>query len=131
MGIEIASSSAQKHGTPAHYFWGQQVGRQGARYPLMLGPVPAKPPFNDSSKKTIGVTSPFFPGILLSKKPPNTLGKLVLKGIHHCWKYVHFFPGDLSKWRRRIWRHAHLCEPCCYAARLRTTGAACGSRNGG
>ena len=29
----------------------------------------------EPKRSILGVTSPFFPGIFLSRKPPNTLGK--------------------------------------------------------
>ena len=34
--------------------------------------------------------------------------QLVLKRIYHNWKYVYFFPGDLSKWRSRPSQWVHL-----------------------
>ena len=52
-------------------------------------------------RTTLGVTSPFFPGILISRKPPKTLGKWIwlLKIIMGCFKspssprFVGLFPG--------------------------------------
>ena len=46
--------------------------KQVTKLELNLGPTQV---FAKNKHKTLRVASPFFPGILLSGKPPNTLGK--------------------------------------------------------
>ena len=49
--------------------WGSQVASQPAVTGNCMSPISRK------RRSTLGVNSPFFPGILLSRKPPKTLGK--------------------------------------------------------
>ena len=45
------------------------------RCPAILRRVQAANSWGRNDPNFLGVTSPFFPGILLSRKPPKTLGK--------------------------------------------------------
>ena len=57
----------------------QMWGKRGVGTVLRtISPRKLKASGDDASKMIVGVASPFFSGILLSRKPPKTLGKCLV-----------------------------------------------------